>query len=184
MTSHLRRTAALAVVPALVFALGACSSSDSSSDASASASASPSTSVSFVTTDLKASEVKVSGTGASLKAEFPHPAQAKELSTTDLTVGKAAKAKTGDTLTVNYYLASGITGDMIETSFGKTPQTFQLQSGGLIPGWIKGIPGMQVGGRRVLVLPGADGYGENPPPGSGIQANETLVFVVDLIGIS
>ncbi|MBP7972055.1 MAG: FKBP-type peptidyl-prolyl cis-trans isomerase [Candidatus Nanopelagicales bacterium] len=183
MTSPLRRTASLAIVPALVFALGACSSS-TDSNGGASATASASASASFVTTDLKATDVKVSGAAASLTAEFPHPAQAQTLSTTDLKVGKAAKAKTGDTLTVNYYLASGLTGQKIEASFGSAPQTFKLEAGGLIPGWVKGVPGMQVGGRRVLVVPGADAYAENPPPGSGIQPNETLVFVVDLVGIA
>ncbi|MGV1036297.1 MAG: FKBP-type peptidyl-prolyl cis-trans isomerase [Candidatus Nanopelagicales bacterium] len=181
MTSPLRRTAALAIAPVLVFAVGACSSS-TDSNGSATASASASASASLVTTDLKATDVKVSGAAATLTAEFPHPAQAQKLSTTDLKVGKAAKAKTGDTLTVNYYLASGLTGEKIESSFEANPQTFQLVPG-VLKGWVNGIPGMQVGSRRVLVLPGADAYGENPPPGGGFQPNETLVFVVDLLAI-
>ena len=42
---------------------------------------------------------------------------------------------------------------------------------------------MKVGGRRTLVIPGDKAYGPNPPPGSGIQPNETLVFVVDLVNV-
>ena len=64
------------------------------------------------------------------------------------------------------------------------PATFTLSSGGLIPGWVTGIPGMKVGGRRELVIPGAEGYGSNPPSGSGIAANETLVFIVDLLKVN
>ena len=43
-----------------------------------------------------------------------------------------------------------------------------------------GIPGMQVGERRVLVIPSDLAYGDNPPP--GIEPGETLVFVVELLG--
>jgi FKBP-type peptidyl-prolyl cis-trans isomerase len=42
---------------------------------------------------------------------------------------------------------------------------------------------MKVGGRRLLVIPGDLAYGPTPPDGSGIQPDETLVFVVDLISI-
>jgi peptidylprolyl isomerase len=51
----------------------------------------------------------------------------------------------------------------------------------VIQGWQLGLVGMQVGGRRLLVIPAELGYGDNPPPGSGIEAGETLIFVVDLV---
>jgi FKBP-type peptidyl-prolyl cis-trans isomerase len=41
---------------------------------------------------------------------------------------------------------------------------------------------MQVGGRRELIIPPALGYGDQSP-GAGISANDTLVFVVDLLKI-
>ena len=51
----------------------------------------------------------------------------------------------------------------------------------MIPGWQQGIPGMKVGGRRLLVIPPELAYGAT---GSGpIGPNETLAFVVDLIGV-
>jgi FKBP-type peptidyl-prolyl cis-trans isomerase len=43
---------------------------------------------------------------------------------------------------------------------------------------------MKVGGSRLLVIPGALAYGPNPPGGSGIGPDETLVFVVELTAIS
>ena len=39
------------------------------------------------------------------------------------------------------------------------------------------------GGRRLVVIPGDQAYGANPPQGSGHQPNEPLVFVVDLVSI-
>jgi peptidylprolyl isomerase len=42
---------------------------------------------------------------------------------------------------------------------------------------------MKVGGRRRLVIPPSLGYGSRGA-GGVIKPNETLVFVVDLIGVS
>jgi len=41
---------------------------------------------------------------------------------------------------------------------------------------------MQVGERRVLAIPAELAYGDSPPP--GIEPGETLVFVVELLGVA
>ena len=51
----------------------------------------------------------------------------------------------------------------------------------MIPGWTDGLQDMKVGGRRVLVIPADQAYGEAGRP-PDIAPNETLVFVVDLVG--
>jgi len=159
-----------------MFAAAACSSDSGSGGASASASAG--------TTNLTANEVQVSGTGAVMKVTFPFPASATELSSKDVVVGTGATAKLNDNITVNYYLAGGLTGNKIESSFDSgEPANFPLTEGGLIKGWTEGIPGMKVGGERILVVPGDLAYGANPTS-PDIQPNETLIFVVQLTKIS
>ena len=61
--------------------------------------------------------------------------------------------------------------------------TFRLGAGQVIGGWDQGVAGMKVGGRRRLVIPPDLGYGSRGA-GGVIKPNETLVFVVDLIGLS
>ena len=71
------------------------------------------------------------------------------------------------------------TGKVVESSWSSSPATFGLDQ--VILGWQQGIPGMKVGGRRLLVIPPDLGYGAQ---GAGpIGANETLIFVVDLIAV-
>jgi peptidylprolyl isomerase len=103
-----------------------------------------------------------------------------ELTTEDVIVGTGAEVLPTSTLTVHYTLMAWSTGKIIESSWGGQPATFPLA--GVVEGWQKGLPGAQVGGRRLLILPPSMGYGA---AGSGpIGPNETLIFSVDIIGVS
>ncbi len=102
-----------------------------------------------------------------------------QLESIDLIVGSGPAAKAGDNVTVQYVLATYSSGKVVQSSWTSQPFTFVLGEGQVIPGWDKGVVGMKVGGRRELVIPPSFGYGAQSP-GSGIAANDTLVFVVDL----
>ena len=104
----------------------------------------------------------------------------QELVTEDVISGSGATAEANSTLTVHYTLMAWSTGEIVESSWSGEPATFGLNQ--VILGWQQGIPGMKVGGRRLLVIPPALGYGE--AGGGPIGPNETLIFVVDLINIS
>ncbi len=107
-----------------------------------------------------------------------------ELVKHDVVAGKGTAAKVGDDVEVRYQLTVwGADGQVVDSSWQRgQPATFPLQSGGLIEGWIQGVPGMKVGGRRILVVPPDLGYGPAGQP-PAIPANATLVFVIDLVGI-
>ena len=103
-----------------------------------------------------------------------------ELTFTDVIVGTGAEVLPTSTLTVHYTLMAWSTGKIIESSWSGQPATFPLAQ--VVEGWQKGLPGSQAGGRRLLIIPPAMGYGA---AGSGpIGANETLVFSVDIIGVA
>jgi len=103
-----------------------------------------------------------------------------QLQVTDLVVGTGDALAAGAMLTADYVGYGAATGQMFDASWVRgEPATFPLA--GVILGWQEGLVGMQVGGRRLLVIPAELGYGDNPPPGSGIEPGETLIFVVDLV---
>lgn len=107
-----------------------------------------------------------------------------KLQTKDIVKGTGATAKAGATVTVNYVGALYKNGKVFDASW-KRNQTFTtpLTPGSVIPGWVQGIPGMQVGGRRELIIPPALGYGKSGSPPS-IPGNATLIFIVDLLKVS
>lgn len=95
----------------------------------------------------------------------------------DLTVGTGAEVAAGDTVTVNYIGAACSTGKIFDSSYSRNqPATFGLDQ--VIKGWTDGIPGMKVGGQRLLGIPADQAYGSNPPP--GIAPDEALWFVVEV----
>jgi peptidylprolyl isomerase len=106
-----------------------------------------------------------------------------QLECADLIVGTGVATTAGDAITVQYVLATYSSGKVIQSSWTGQPFQFTLGEGQVIPGWDKGVVGMRVGGRRELIIPPNLGYGAESP-GAGIAANDTLVFVVDLLKIS
>jgi peptidylprolyl isomerase len=98
----------------------------------------------------------------------------------DVVPGSGDAVAAGATVTVEYCGVGLASGTVFDSSWARgTPASFPLA--GVIAGWQEGIPGMQPGGRRLLVIPADLAYGDTPPPGSGIAAGESLVFVVDLV---
>jgi len=103
------------------------------------------------------------------------------LEASDLITGTGRTAQGGDTITVQYVLVDYASGKELQSSWESTSFSFKLGEGQVIKGWDEGVVGMKMGGRRELVVPPNLAYGETPPPGSGIEPNANLVFVIDLL---
>ena len=102
----------------------------------------------------------------------------------DLEVGSGVEAVDGAAVDVHSVGVSWSAGKQFDAS-GDRRETFafRLGAGQVIPGWDQGVKGMRVGGRRRLTIPPELAYGARGA-GGVIGPNETLVFVVDLLGVS
>ncbi|GAB3858062.1 FKBP-type peptidyl-prolyl cis-trans isomerase [Nocardioides maradonensis] len=116
--------------------------------------------------------------------DFPDFDPPADLVVEDITVGDGAEATAGATVDVHYVGVAHSTGEEFDASYNRgTPLKFQLGIGQVISGWDQGVQGMKVGGRRKLVIPPHLGYGDRGA-GGVIKGGETLIFVVDLLGVS
>ena len=106
-----------------------------------------------------------------------------ELLIEDITVGDGAEARSGQYVDVHYVGVAFSSGKEFDASYNRG-ETFQFPLGGgqVIQGWDRGVAGMRVGGRRKLTIPPELGYGARGA-GGVIKPNETLIFVVDLLGV-
>lgn len=115
--------------------------------------------------------------------DFPEGEPPTELEITDLTVGDGEEATAGRQVSVHYVGVAFSTGEEFDASYNRgAPLDFPLGAGRVIPGWDTGVAGMKVGGRRKLVIPPHLAYGSRGA-GGVIGPNETLIFVVDLVGV-
>src|SRR5690606_11190486 len=104
-----------------------------------------------------------------------------ELVITDIEVGEGPEATAGATADEQYLGVDLESGEEFYSSWSPR-QALNFPLGSRIAGWQQGIPGMKVGGRRQLVCPPHLAYG---PAGGGHQlSGRTLIFVIDLLGVS
>ena len=117
------------------------------------------------------------------KVTVPKGAPPKKLVIKEIEKGSGATAKSGDEVTVQYVGVDYKNGKEFDSSLSRNePFSFNLGAGEVIPGWDQGIAGMKVGGRRELIIPPNLAYGSAGAPPS-IGPNETLIFVIDLVGV-
>ena len=101
----------------------------------------------------------------------------------DLEVGEGETAEPGNTVSVGYI------GTRIDPDTGEevifdqntergTAFTFVLDSGQVIPGFDMGVTGMQVGGKRLVIIQPEMGYGDQQA--GSIPPNTTLRFLIEL----
>ena len=106
-----------------------------------------------------------------------------DLTVEDIEVGTGEEATAGSEVDVHYVGVSWSNGRQFDASWDRRSTfSFRLGGGQVIPGWDQGVAGMKVGGRRRLTIPPDLGYGSRGA-GGVIGPNETLVFVVDLVGV-
>jgi len=115
--------------------------------------------------------------------DFPGGEPPADLQITEVTEGDGAEARAGQTVDVHYVGVAHSSGEEFDASYNRgAPLSFRLGVGQVIAGWDQGVQGMKVGGRRQLVIPPHLAYGDRGA-GGVIGPGETLIFVVDLVGV-
>jgi hypothetical protein len=101
----------------------------------------------------------------------------------DINPGTGETPRTGQTVTVQYtgLLTNGVKFDSSRDR--NQPFSFTIGVGDVIRGWDEGISTMTVGARRQLIIPAELAYGSRGA-GSTIPPNATLIFDVEVLGIS
>jgi FKBP-type peptidyl-prolyl cis-trans isomerase len=183
---------------ALAAAVAGCGSSSSSAAPgvqlapSSGATAATSTAASSsATTSASASATSTTTSSTPLPAalktkptvSIPSGAPPTKLVVKDLIKGTGPAATANSTVNVQYVGKVYKGGKQFDASWNDgSGQPVSLPLSGVIKGWQQGIPGMKIGGRRELIIPPSLGYGATAQ--SKIPANSTLVFVIDLHGLS
>jgi peptidylprolyl isomerase len=115
--------------------------------------------------------------------EIPEGAPSYQLELEDLVEGDGPEAQAGHTVEVHYVGVAWSNKKQFDASWDRGDTfKFGLGKGMVIQGWDQGVAGMKVGGRRRITIPPMLGYGKRGAPGA-IGPDETLVFVVDLLGV-
>jgi FKBP-type peptidyl-prolyl cis-trans isomerase len=106
------------------------------------------------------------------------------LEVVDLVVGQGAEATAGKKVSV-HYTGTLTNGKKFDSSLDRgRPFEFKLGAGQVIKGWDQGVAGMKIGGKRKLTIPPELAYGNQNVGGGLIPPNSTLVFEVELLGVS
>lgn len=103
------------------------------------------------------------------------------LTYTDLDKGKGEEVKKLDYVAV-HYTGKLTNGTKFDSSRDRNkPFVVQIGTGQVIQGWDEGIPGMKVGGKRMLYIPPELGYGDRDM--GKIKPNSKLIFEVEVVRI-
>jgi FKBP-type peptidyl-prolyl cis-trans isomerase FkpA len=128
------------------------------------------------------------------KVTVPAQIPVAQLSIQDTQIGTGAQAANGSQVTVHYTgwlydsTAGQFHGKQFDSSRGDDnnkpqPFSFVLGANQVIPGWDKGVVGMKVGGKRVLIIPSDLAYGKNGAGHGLIPKDAALVFEVELLAV-
>ncbi|GAA2179111.1 FKBP-type peptidyl-prolyl cis-trans isomerase [Leucobacter tardus] len=111
--------------------------------------------------------------------DFPDGPPPAEIEVIDLVEGDGDAAERGSTVEVHYLGVDYESGEEFDSSWSRG-ETIRFPLRSLIEGWQIGIPGMRTGGRRKLIVPPAQAYGN---AAGHPLAGKTLIFIIDLVSV-
>jgi FKBP-type peptidyl-prolyl cis-trans isomerase len=125
-----------------------------------------------------------SATGKAPTVTVPTTAPPSDLVVKTLIKGSGPPIAKGQEVVTQYVGLIWRTRAVFDSSWSRgAPFGFQIDASPeqIIPGWDKGLLGVPIGSRVMLVIPPKDGYGSSGESAAGIKGTDTLVFVVDVL---
>lgn len=98
------------------------------------------------------------------------------------TEGTGPNPKATDIVKV-HYTGKLLNGETFDSSVTRG-EPIEIPLDQVIPGWTEGIQLFKVGGKGTLWIPSDLAYGDNPRPGGKIEPGSTLVFDIEVLGIT
>jgi peptidylprolyl isomerase len=130
--------------------------------------------------DAALPEVGTNTDGKAPSVDIPKADPPKKLVANYVIEGDGEEVTADSTVLVQYKGVVWDTGKEFDSTYGRKALTsFGLQQ--VVKGWSQGLTGKKVGSRVVIVIPPDLGYGDQPPAGSGIEKDSTMVFTVDIL---
>ncbi|MFM1752673.1 MAG: hypothetical protein RL119_1635, partial [Actinomycetota bacterium] len=107
-----------------------------------------------------------------------------ELVTEDLVTGSGDPIKAGDRVILHLQAYRADTGELLETTWEfDVPLDITLVQDATLDGLLQGIPGMQVGGRRVITIPFELAFGAEGNTELGLPASTDLLVIIDVFAV-
>ncbi|MGW0147746.1 FKBP-type peptidyl-prolyl cis-trans isomerase [Streptomyces sp. NPDC003333] len=131
-------------------------------------------------TDANLPKVGTNTDGKEPSLTVPKTDPPKKLVSNYILEGDGDEVAAENTVLVQYVGVQWSNGKKFDASYdAKQLVSFPLAQ--VVKGWSQGLTGKKVGSRVLIVIPPELGYGDQPPQGSGIEKNATLVFSVDIL---
>ena len=123
--------------------------------------------------------------GSAPTVEFTETLAPTTTERTILSEGDGDEVAEGDVVDLSYAIVNGDSGEEIESTYA-ADQTVQLlvdSASPVLAGLSKAIACATEGSRVVGVIPPVDAFGETGAPDFGLEADQPLVFVADIVRI-
>lgn len=113
---------------------------------------------------------------------IPDGAAPTEVELATLKQGDGEVVEAGDKVLVHYTGVKWSDGSVFDSSWTKgAPASFETTN--VVDGFKQALEGAKVGSQVLVVMPPSAGYGEKSDANTSPLAGETLVFVVDILGV-
>lgn len=98
-----------------------------------------------------------------------------------ITAGDGPELGGTELLSFDYAIFSGETAQEVSSSYPTAPVGLDLSDASVLPGLTSTLTGQTIGSRVLLALPPGEAFGEQGNTQLGIEGNETVLFLIDIL---